>query len=235
MIFLTAISFSCSNDDNPVSTVDIFGSGNIITETRTVPQFNKIIFESAGEVRVSTGSEQSVTVSVDDNIMEYINTSVTNGTLRISDRPNVDLEDFELVVDLTMTDIEGLAITGVGNIISDEVIAVDNITLANFGVSSIIMDLDVNRVFSQIGGVGSVVLTGSARRHDISHSGVGLIDAYGMANDTTFAHLSSIGDARVSVNDRLSVTIAGSGSLYYRGYPDIDSVITGTGSIVDDN
>ena len=59
------------------------GSGNIITDTRAVGNFNSISVSSSFDVEVKIGPAAAIRVEADDNIMKYIVTNVSGNELRI--------------------------------------------------------------------------------------------------------------------------------------------------------
>ena len=76
----------------PVSAENVFsglfghgikGSGDRVTESRDVADFNKIRTSGACDVYVSFGDTRSVTVTFDDNLVDLIKTEVKGKTLRI--------------------------------------------------------------------------------------------------------------------------------------------------------
>lgn len=228
---------SCSDDEdkNPIVTTTITGSGTLVTVDRTVASFHSVSLATVGKVNITSGSPQSVSVTVDDNIETHISTTVNNGVLLVSHNPAVNLSDFELTVDLTMTDLEALTITGVGTIATTNRFEVDELDLLLSGVGHMILDLDADRISSVLSGVGNLLLTGAVDRHNCIHSAVGSIQAFELVSDTTVAHLSGVGNAEVYVNDSLNVIISGIGSLLYRGDPTIVQTISGSGQVIDAN
>jgi hypothetical protein len=226
---------SCSDDDNPVSRQKITGSGDLITESRTVSPFHSINLITVGNIHLAQGATQSVSITVDDNVMDYIFTTVSNGVLTVSSDTGVNVTDFDLILNITMIDLEDLTLTGVGNIISANTFNADLVDIFLYGVGNIDLSLNVDRLTSIFSGVGNFNLLGSANRHLITHSAVGNMNAYSLVTDTTIAVLSGVGNAYVSVNDTLDATITGMGSLYYKGDPAVHQTITGQGRVIDAN
>ena len=54
----------------------IKGSGNLITETRQVSNFDSIDLSGSGEVIVTQGGSESLTIETDDNVMEHVKAEV---------------------------------------------------------------------------------------------------------------------------------------------------------------
>jgi len=69
----------------------------------------------------------------------------------------------------------------------------------------------------------------------IDNTGTGSINAFGLEVDTCYVTLTGTGSCKVNVNELLNAVITGTGSVYYRGYPEIVSHITGLGRLVNSN
>ena len=77
---LTITLLSCNANLNLNDGVE--GSGNVITEKRTINEsFDKISASTGVTVIVEQGSPTDVEVETDDNLMQYVITKVENGTL----------------------------------------------------------------------------------------------------------------------------------------------------------
>lgn len=229
---------SCSDDDkNPVSNEyeEIAGSGTLVTVDRTVAEFHSVALYTIGTVNLTSGAAQSLSITVDDNVAQYISTSVVAGELRIGSPMGVVLTDFDLTVNVTMTDLESVAIYGIGSFLGTNRFEADSIKLVITNVGTIDLDLDAYYLRSDIGNVGELNLSGSVAYHRIWHGSAGLIRAFGLESDTTVANMNGSGNAEVFVTDSLHVAIVGSGSVYYKGTPAIHQVIFGTGQVIDAN
>lgn len=232
-IICATLCISCS-DDNPIgSSPTIVGSGNLVAASRTIPTFHSVIFTTVGVVNIKTGTSQSVSLTVDDNILQHIQTTVINGVLTVSS--DVDIDSVDLTLSLTMTDVSGLSLTGVGSLRSQSEIQVDELDLTLTGVGDITMQLAVTEVTTTMTGVGTIELSGSAITHTSVLSGVGAIDAFPMTTDTTRMTISGVGDARVNAADMLYATINSVGSVYYKGNPTVVRSGSGTGAVVNAN
>src|ERR1044071_4893482 len=64
----------------------IGGSGKIVTEPRTVSNFSTIKLSGSGQVDIEQTGTESLTVTTDDNLMQYIKTEVRGDTLELGFR-----------------------------------------------------------------------------------------------------------------------------------------------------
>ena len=126
----------------------IHGSGHLISETRPLPQFNSLQVNTVAGIELSQGTTQEVVVTVDDNIMEYITTEVSDGDLQIGISPDVSLSDFTLTLHITIPELSAIAVNSVATVSSGDNFSGDVLLLAMNSVGTISLDIAVNEVFS---------------------------------------------------------------------------------------
>lgn len=220
-IFIALFSFvlltSCLDDEPGTGSNERFrGSGVIITETRTLANFNAISSSPAIELIVSQGTTQSVEVSSDDNLIDRVITRVSSDGL--------------LTVELEEGNYENLTLRV--NIVIPELISVENL-----GAGSIIIDgfTDQESLILRNTGAASFSVAGSANELIIELLGAGNVAAFDFEANSVRVTLTGSGNIEVSATDRISGNITGAGNIHYRGEPTIDVNITGAGSVVDAN
>jgi hypothetical protein len=180
-------------------------------------------------------------VTVDHNLLKFITTDVTGGVLVIDRNvPNdVKVTGQSLTVDVTMSSLRSLTLdeNGVGSFATDSSrFQVDNVNLDLIGVGDMDLEVEIEqRLHLQLSGVGNVTLWGSANQFDCEHSAVGNVEAFELAVDNCTVVSSGVGDTKINVAVSLDVTIDSAGSVYYKGRPNIDSLITGAGQLIDAN
>ena len=64
------------------------GSGVIVAESRFVDDFDAISLNGSANLLISVGEPASVTVEIDDNLLDVITTEVDNGCLEIRNTKN---------------------------------------------------------------------------------------------------------------------------------------------------
>ncbi len=104
------------------STRTVRGSGDLISETRAVSNFDRVNLNGSGEVIITQGEEESLVVETDDNIMEYVTTQVRGGTLELGfDSTKVmNIDPTQLTFTLHLKELAGLDIDGSGKYIADD-------------------------------------------------------------------------------------------------------------------
>jgi hypothetical protein len=111
LVAILMVFGACSDKDNVNAPNQVIrGSGDLVSETRQLSGFNSIIINTVAYVDLARGDNQEVTVTSDDNIIEYISTRVHRGVLYISTYQGVSISDFSLELDLTVTDLEAVIV-----------------------------------------------------------------------------------------------------------------------------
>ena len=236
-LFLLLLNSSCLIIDVSDSFKNdrITGSGYLITEQRTLPEFNAVEMSTAGKVYITYGTEQEVSVVVDQNIAEFITTSVHNGKLYIDTEHGVSLSNYKLIINLTMTDLEELVTSSSGDIIGKNKFTADRVGLVTNSSGDICLDLEADRLNTRISSSGDIYLSGSVVLHEATISSSGDLYAFNLVTSTTKINISSSGNAQVYTSRLLDVRISSSGDLYYKGYPTIYKSISSSGRIYDSN
>jgi hypothetical protein len=208
------------------------GSGNVETETREVRGFDQVSLSGQGEIILTQGEREALEIEAEDNIIEVIETEVRGDTLHIGTRNNTLLQPTEPVrFYLTMDQIDGLEVSGSGDITADSVDA-DHLTMeisgsGNMNIDSLIADsLEVD-----ISGSGHVEAEGRVPDQEIEISGSGNYEAADLEGETVDVKVSGSGEATVWANEALNVDISGSGQVNYYGNPAVNQDISGSGEL----
>lgn len=234
LIFIFLIS--CSENRLINSFNSIKGSKILVTEVRSLPIIHSVHIATAGKVIISQGPEQEVSVTVDDNIMQYIETKVSNGTLVIGIEKNISVNDFDLTVNIKMSDLEALTTSSAGTIEGNTTFIADNVSLVLNSAGNIMLDLEADRLLSILSSAGNLFLDGTVTNHHAVVSSAGNLHAFNMIADSTTVTVSSAGNAEVYVTDFLDAIISSVGSVYYKGNPaSIHETVTSLGRLVNSN
>lgn len=207
IVFLSLIS--CQDDDM------IFGSGRAVTETRTVENFTKVKSEGVFEVTITQGDVQSVTITADDNIIGRVKTTVVDNELRLSLK-NDGYNRITLKANITVPRLIGLNNSGTGNI--------DVFQVSENGLFKVVNS-----------GTGDIKIDGSANSLSIYNEGTGRFRGFGFMVKDVEVKTMGTGDIEVNCSENLKVDIEGTSKVYYKGNPEIQVDIKGSGGLVNAN
>jgi hypothetical protein len=187
------------------------GSGKKATETRKVASFKRIVLAGSGKMQITAGGAQSLSISIDDNILPQITTVVKGDTLTIGNKGNYSSK-MGLTVTATVPTLEGVEIEGSGSAVAK-------------GVKG-------GRFAAGVSGSGSVEADGAVDTAAVSISGSGNAKLLALKAKTTSVDISGSGRAQVHADEKLSADISGSGSVSYDGHPSsVQKSISGSGSV----
>ena len=219
------------------------GSGKVVEEERDVSDFNKILVTGAGDVIVTQGSKESLTVETDDNLQEYIVTEVNGDTLEIGFKEGTILSSRggrrvlepsdSFVFRITVVDLEAISVSGAARLDIEKLKTTDlDLNLSGAGDIDI-DDLNADSLDVVISGAGDVRAAGSVESQFVNLSGFGRYQAFDLESDAASVTISGAGGAEVWAQDSLKVTISGAGDVKYYGSPSVDPEISGVGRIQD--
>lgn len=82
------------------------GSGNIVTENRTVEPFDEIVVGGSFDVEVRIGPNAELKVEADDNVLKYIKTTVSGNSLKIRTENNHGFSNVHMKVYITTASVK---------------------------------------------------------------------------------------------------------------------------------
>lgn len=227
-IVSVCIFSSCKKDN-------VFGSGPIETQERTVPSFTKVRTESDIDVIISQAVIQKVVASDYSNLINDIETIVVGDELFIRYRNNRNVLNSKSKVTITMPLLNAVYTSGSADInVNGTFVASNTFTATTRGSGDIVLNaitaIDFNVV---VVGSGNVSITNATTKNaNVNIDGSGDVSAFGLQADNTTVEVRGSGDAQVSAALLLNAIIRGSGDIYYRGNPTVNKTIIGSGSLI---
>lgn len=223
VILLASLTSSCD-------LMTIYGSGDIVTKTVDVHDFNRVVFSGSGELMLSQGDEEKVAVAADDNLIEHIKVEVREGTLYISHRETISPSQ-PILIWVSVRQITGLELAG---IIEAEAksISVKSLKVDLSGVTTLKMkELEAGNLVVKLSGSTEFELTGTGEvtDQDVTMSGTNTYNAPRLQSQIANISLSGSNDVTVWAVDTLNLTIAGDGRVQYHGSPQVFQ--TGSGKV----
>jgi hypothetical protein len=224
----------------------IRGSGDRVTVNQEVLDFDQISVMGSGEIILNQDNEFSLSITADDNLIEYVQTKVENGTLALGYDPerarDKDLHPSKPIhFEITVPDLTGVSIYGSGDVFSNSLeldrfsidiygagdFSVDwlrcqRMSIAVYGLGEVeIDDLRADSLSVSIPGKGTIWLSGEVTEQEIELPGQGNYMAKNLLSQVAYIGLSGMSDARIWVTDELYATIIGSGDIQYYGNPTV--------------
>ena len=211
----------------------VSGSGKLVTENRQVSGFSTVTFAGLGELTITQGANEGLTIEAEDNIMPRITTNVSDGELTIG----FESENWQDMVrptrpvkfDLKVRNLSQLDLQGLGNVTMNSLQA-DSITILVGGAGGIkINKLTAGDLTITMTGAGNVDLAGQVTSQTINLRGLGNYSGGDLDSQQTTVNLTGAGGAEVWTRSDLNVKISGAGSVSYYGSPTVSKDISGLG------
>jgi hypothetical protein len=208
------------------------GSGKIISVDRSVNVFSGIQNEGSFKVVLVNRPAYALTLHGEDNILPEIETSVTNGILRIRyRRTNVNPSHAEIIVTVAAPEINQLIVRGSGEIVSEDIWTSPSLFMNVGGSGTIRLNENSAHTKANVSGSGNILLRGKTITGSYIISGSGSIRAFDLVHDQAEGNISGSGRCEINVTQELQAVISGSGSVIYKGNPDVKSTISGSGKV----
>lgn len=189
--------------------------GPTVSESREVGSFDAIEMKGAARLKIAIGEPESLEIEGPEEVVERLETSVDDGTLRIRSQPRDWIgggNDRNLTVRISVPRLEALRIEG-GN----------DVDLRGFDGGS-----------TQIDAEGAVNMHGQGRLDEleIRMSGAGKVNLEKLVVADAKVTVDGVGSVVVYPTDELDATMNGVGAIHYIGHPrEVTTRMNGLGTI----
>jgi hypothetical protein len=209
----------------------VHGSGTIVTEQRTVSQFDRVSVSGSGELTLEQGDQESLTIVADDNLLPLIRSEVRGGHLSIGPQ-NVNLGPTRTIhYQLHLKNLSELHLSGSLRAKAGT-LKTDRLGLRISGSGRIdVAHLESRALSTDISGSGTSTAAGVVDAQNVNISGSGDHHGFELKCARADVHISGSGHAWLWVSDEMNAHISGSGRVDYRGTPSVDSHISGSGHV----
>ena len=225
-ILSASLAFAC--DD-----VRIRGSGDLVTEEYEFEDFTKVELTNAFRADIRHSDEFSVSVEVDDNILELVEVSKQDDTLRLQVKSGTSTTDVTLNATITMPDLYSLELSGASQATVTGFENMDSFQARLSGASRLEGNLDVRRLDLRLSGASSASFGGRGIEADLNASGASSLDLEDFLLETARITVSGASLGTVTVRDELGpVKASGASHLHYIGRPTLAGVDTSGASTV---
>lgn len=234
-LLVTLICVTASQAQWWQGTKEIEGNGNLVTQTRTVSDYNSIALTGSMDVQLVSGREGNLKVEAEENLQQHITTEVRGGELKISVEKGYSLDpsrNYGIRITIPFTDLDGVSLTGSGDIVSSDVVKAKSFEIKITGSGNIKLPLQAQSTSASVTGSGDIDLSGSSADFDCKVTGSGDISAFDFKCENVKATVTGSGDIQVYASESLKASVPGAGDVEYRGNPKKEDFrTTGVGSV----
>lgn len=234
-LFLILTAGSCMHEKH------VTGSKNYITKKVEVGQFNEIKLSGSANVTYHQGPQNYIEVYGSDNVIPLLETFVDGDALIIKIKKNVTIRKGKLEIKVFSPELNKLTINGSGDIhFANGIQTKDDVSLYINGSGDIqgkdfkcrrmavsingsgdvkLQQLESEECFASIAGSGDIGLSGKTLKAEYKIAGSGNIGAGNLEAQNVSTSTAGSGSISCYASGKLTVRVAGSGDIAYRGNP----------------
>ena len=215
----------------------IKGNGKVVTVERTTNNYDGVAVSGWFDVELVDGNEGTITITGEENLLEYLVTEVKDGKLSIKPKKGYYLSPSNwknggINITVPVEEISMVAMSGSGDIVGKKMLEADHFKTAMSGSGDITLEVTTQTMRVSMSGSGDIELEGKTRDLDVRISGSGDVSAFDLEADNVDATISGSADIKVTANKSLKARVSGSGDIYYKGNPDkLETKSSGSGDI----
>ena len=202
----------------------IVGSGKTVVQERKLAAFTSVShLSSTFNITIKQSNVSKVIVTADDNLIDYILTEVSNGTLTVSVKPEISYSEPHVTITVYTPHLNEVVMKGTGNV---TVLSVkeDHFTVTCKGTGSFKCDCLVayKDLVLQSSGTGKIDVSYLCRKSlTIINRGTGSIKTKVLQDGTEQVNVQNAGTGTITMEglsvSQLSLKNTGTGSVYPKG------------------
>jgi hypothetical protein len=211
------------------------GSGNVVSEERSVSGFHAVDISGSGEAVIVQGSEEGLTIEMEDNLLPYMKSEVVNGVLRIGFEREDVLSSFRptkpIKFQVRVKDLDSIDLSGAVNLTMDS-LSTEKLSTNVSGAGTIRIDqLQADLLTADLSGATTVTLSGKVTEQKIQMSGSGNYRAEDLQTNITSIDASGASKVRIYAMDELKLNLSGASDVEYYGTPKLTQDVSGSADI----
>lgn len=214
---------------------------NIISETRNIENVNRVVLREYGQLFITQGDKESLSLEGEDSVLKMVRSEVRNGELLL----DVDggwwdktwraitstFEGNPLKYHLTLRKLDGLFVSGAARVKSKGFKFTDFQLILKGAGEVVLTDIEADSLDIELPGAGLISLSGSTIRQSVWLKGAGSYDAPRLKSENALVKLHGVGKARVWAEKTLDAQVDGVGHIEYFGEPDVRRSVSGLGKV----
>ena len=169
----------------------------VVKDERNVSHFSSISLRCSVDIFITQGENERIIVEADANRIKNISTTVKDQTL-IIDTYNIFRNVRVANVYITVTDLEGINVSGSGDVVTENPLKADDFQLLINGSGDVILYISARELKVKINGSGDAKINGDVDELFISVNGSGDIIAEMEEMEQCSVKMTGSGDLKIS-------------------------------------
>ncbi|NER14064.1 DUF2807 domain-containing protein [Leptobacterium flavescens] len=218
------------------------GDGNIVTKERSLGDYESVGVAGNLDVELVSGSEGKLTLVMDENLLEYVETEIKNDHLKIYVKKGYSLQPSrksgskngnKILIIVPVEDISSVSLAGSGDVnTKDMVIKASGFKASVAGSGDMNLDVEADELSGSVAGSGDLRLRGKTSFFKGKVAGSGDIHGYELTSGDVEVSVAGSGDIKIHCNGNLKARVTGSGDIRYKGNPTKeDTKVVGSGDV----
>jgi hypothetical protein len=210
----------------------LVGSGNLETEDYAFSSFTRVEISSAFQFEIEQSNSYNISVTADDNVMDYVQVSKDGQTLKIGLRGVIWFGPVTLRASVTMPELRGLTVSGASHGDIYDFSSTEDVDITVSGASRVNGDITAGNVQFDISGASTIQLDGSANDIHANVSGASRLNLDDFTVNNADVDFSGASSGTINLDGRLDADLSGASRLWYIGEPTMGDIDTSGASTV---
>jgi hypothetical protein len=214
MLFIFSILLLSCNDKN------IVGNGDVVTESRSITEFNSVKVEGDFVIHLQQGNNCNVFLKMDKNLLNNTVTNIEGDVLHIKSVLNVlhySSNDIYIIASkLRHVDLIGNNVVDCVNSIN-----VSSFDINSIGLTELNLKVHANFVSLKLEGSSIINISGVSNRLNVDMLGLGSLNTLSLFSKSVVLNLNGMVSSKVFVSEYFDVDVDGAGVVEYKGNPEI--------------
>jgi len=224
-IFVSVILGSC------IFTGSVEGNGKVLEETRDLGNFNKISVTRGMNVYISQGSNQKVVVKADENLLDVIETTVSDGTLKVSCNRGIRKAESNKVL-ITIPNLDLVKTTAGSNVFAEDTLNFKVLEIKSTAGSNVKLILKSEELTVSAMAGSNIFLNGTTESFNAKANSGSNVKAGDLRATTGDLKASSGANVWINVQKELSAKVSSGANVFYYGNPETTNIEKSSGGNV---
>jgi Putative auto-transporter adhesin, head GIN domain len=226
---MAVLAAGCTSLDEPAIT----GSGKIVASPVPVSSFSRLEVGGTFHVTATIGGTNSVTLHVDENLLDLVDVHVSGDTLHIGTKSGVNLHGANLSAEATALELTGVEVSGAAQVKLTGDTDAASLDLSASGVGQLTGTIGAQRARLELSGASHATLSGAVDALAMGASGASDLQGQDLRVRELMVELSGASSASVTVSGSISAEVSGASTLHYFGSPTFTKKDVSVGSSIE--
>jgi hypothetical protein len=210
----------------------ITGSGNTVTKQYPFTNFTGVSAGNVFSVTVKPGASPAVSVTVDDNLVEYLDVTASGDRLHLGLKSNTNVRNATLKADVTVPELTFFELSGATKGKLEGCRGTKPLEIEVSGASHLEGDVESGDLRLELSGASHADLKGSAGNLRLNVSGASHANLLQFQVKDANVDVDGASHATVHPSGKLQARASGASSIRYAGQPaNVDKQTSGASSV----